>query len=41
MPFIPGLGTIENVNQVRRYLRVVLHTFNTGWNRPDASYDEL
>ncbi|WTO59132.1 hypothetical protein OHA17_00665 [Streptomyces sp. NBC_00212] len=36
----PGVGTIENTSQVRRYVRV-LHTFNAGWNYPNPSRDEL
>ncbi|GAA4077238.1 ribosome-inactivating family protein [Streptomyces hundungensis] len=40
VPYIPGLGTIENTDQVRRYLRV-LHTFNAGWNYPNPGHDEL
>ncbi|WP_159047924.1 ribosome-inactivating family protein [Streptomyces sp. WM6378] len=40
VPYVPGIGTIENTDQVRRYLRV-LHTFNAGWNYPNPSRDEL
>ncbi|MGC0421046.1 ribosome-inactivating family protein [Embleya sp. AB8] len=40
VPYIPGVGTIQNADQVRRYVRV-LHTFNTNWQYPNPSHDEL
>ncbi|MFI5999330.1 ribosome-inactivating family protein [Streptomyces sp. NPDC051366] len=40
VPYVNGIGPIENVSQVRRYVRV-LHTFNAGWNHPNPSRDEL
>ncbi|MFJ2607522.1 ribosome-inactivating family protein [Streptomyces sp. NPDC091279] len=41
VPYIPGIGTIENAAQVRRYVHV-LHTFNTNWGHSaDPGRDEL
>ncbi|MFI1170048.1 ribosome-inactivating family protein [Streptomyces melanogenes] len=40
VPNIPGIGTIGNTSQVRRYVRV-LHSFNAAWNYPNPSRDEL